>query len=264
VVEQIILGITHGIAEWLPVSSQGLIVLMQKKIFQSSYSVGSLIEVALFLHLGTFFAALVYFRKDITVLFKAIGHFSKSEEETQKTLRFLTVATLLSGLIGVILLTTLINFEKHLEFSGKVITLLIGTFLIITGFIQIKIKERAFRSAESLTLKDGIILGVAQGLAALPGFSRSGLTVASLLFLKFEKSCALRLSFLMSLPIVLFGNIILNFDKLTNFSDFFYGLIFSFVFGLATIHILLKIAKKVNFGSFVIVFGIITVIFGII
>jgi len=113
---------------------------------------------------------------------------------------------------------------------------------------------------KNLTWTDGIILGIAQGFAALPGLSRSGLTVSALLLRKFDNALSLRLSFLMSLPIVLAGNILLNFNELTWSKGTFWSLLFSFLFGLLTIHFLLKIAKKINFGLFVLFFGILTIL----
>ena len=63
--ESIILGIVQGIAEWLPISSEGLVVLLKANFFEKSLDLDSLISYALFLHLGTFLAALIYFRKEV-------------------------------------------------------------------------------------------------------------------------------------------------------------------------------------------------------
>jgi len=101
---------------------------------------------------------------------------------------------------------------------------------------------------------------VVQGFAALPGLSRSGLTVSTLLFRKVNEKDSLKLSFLLSLPIVLGGNILLN-SEYFNFSlDSLISLSASFLFGLLTIHYLLKLAKKINFGWFVFAFGALMII----
>jgi undecaprenyl-diphosphatase len=97
-------------------------------------------------------------------------------------------------------------------------------------------------------------------LAVLPGLSRSGLTISALLLRKFDNASALKLSFLMSLPVVLGGNIVLNFKYFTFSTELLLGLIFSFIFGLLTISLLLKIARKVNFGWFVLIFGVVMII----
>src|SRR3989339_2261259 len=101
--EQIILGIIQGIAEWLPISSEGLIILVKSNFF-SQATLGENIRLALFLHLGTFLAALIYFRKDVFSLFNALFNFKKSEAETKKLFRFLIGATLISGILGLTLL----------------------------------------------------------------------------------------------------------------------------------------------------------------
>ncbi|MBZ0165673.1 MAG: UDP-diphosphatase, partial [Candidatus Omnitrophica bacterium] len=81
------------------------------------------------------------------------------------------------------------------------------------------------------------------------------------LLIKFDKNCALKLSFLMSLPIVLAGNIVKNWRGLLEFSpELLVGVATAFVFGLATIHLLLKVAQKINFGLFVLLVGALTVL----
>jgi hypothetical protein len=124
-------------------------------------------------------------------------------------------------------------------------------------FIAPKIHKRTDIDIKN---KDGFILGLVQGFAVLPGLSRSGLTVAALLLSKFDEETSIRLSFLMSLPIVLAGNIALNFDYITEFnSDMLIGLLAAFIFGYLTIGVLLKLARKINFGWFVIIFGVLSV-----
>jgi undecaprenyl-diphosphatase len=96
-------------------------------------------------------------------------------------------------------------------------------------------------------------------MAALPGISRSGMTVSSLLLLDYEEEEALRLSFLLSLPIVLGANIVLNLDRLMVSGSGFAGLMTAFLSGLLTIHLLLEVARNVNFGYFVLFFGLLTI-----
>jgi undecaprenyl-diphosphatase len=96
-------------------------------------------------------------------------------------------------------------------------------------------------------------------LATLPGLSRSGSTVSALLLLGFQKSLSLKLSFLLSMPIVLAGNILLNLNTINFSVDNLVALTASFAFGLLTINLLLKLAKKINFGLLVIIFGLLTI-----
>jgi len=242
------------------VSSEGLIFLVKANFFNQGESVREITELALWLHLGTFLAALVYFRKDVLILLRALVKFGDAGEDRQRVLIFLVIATLISGLVGVSLLLILTEAAGDLNFTTKAITLIIGILLLITAGLQFKAKKNGLRNEKDIKNKDSVLLGLMQGLAALPGLSRSGLTVSALLLRKFNEALALRLSFLLSLPIVLGGNIVLNLDKMALNPESLIGLLASFVFGLLTIGALLKIAKKVNFGWFVLGFGILTLL----
>jgi undecaprenyl-diphosphatase len=255
-IENIILGIVQGIAEWLPVSSEGVITLIKVNFFNGS-NIQNIVKIALFLHLGTFLAALVYLRKEVWVLLKSIFSYKDSKDETKKTLWFLIVSTIISGGLGFGLYSIIGSFEKTADLSGQVITFAIGLLLLITAWLQIKKNKKSGKHLSKISFKDGLVTGIAQGLAVLPGLSRSGLTVSTLLLRGFDDEDSLRLSFLMSLPMVLAGNLILNLEYFKFTLDSFTGFLFSFIFGILTIHILLKIAKKINMGYFVLFFGII-------
>lgn len=266
--ESIILGIVQGVAEWLPVSSEGLIFLIKTNFFPKDETLTEIFKLALFLHFGTFLAALVYFRKDVWLLLKAIFDYKKLDKETRDVLDFLIITTIISGFLGLLFIKILDSINFNINSASRVIALLIGLLLLVTAFLQFKVncKKRiipCLANKESgrleINKRDGIILGIIQSLAVLPGLSRSGLTVSTLLIRKVDESLALKLSFLMSLPIVLGGNIILNLDKFSLSPEFFVALSFSFVFGLITIDLLLRLAKKVNFAIFVLIFAILTI-----
>ncbi|MFH1461296.1 MAG: undecaprenyl-diphosphate phosphatase [Patescibacteria group bacterium] len=252
--EQIILGIVQGIAEWLPVSSEGLLVLIKTNFFAGAGMEG-LIKQALFLHLGTFLAALFYFRKDVGAFLKTLISYRSADQKKKKLFNFLLISTIITGLLGYSLLKLFVGLESHLELTGKIITLLIGLLLIVNAFFQLKAKNQGFKQIRDLKIGDSVLLGMMQGLAVLPGLSRSGLTVSSLLLKRFDETVALKLSFLMSLPVVLAGNIILNWRAFAFSWESFLGLVFSFIFGLLTISLLLRLARKINFGWFVLIFG---------
>ena len=254
----IILGIIQGITEWLPVSSEGIIVLANIHLFGET-DLSESIQLALFLHLGTFFAALIYFRRKIWQLLKSLFHYADSTLEQQATLKFLLISSLMSGLIGFALLQTLIRLEDQLLTSGRVLTGLIGLLLLVTGGLQLSTGAGKQRSTQDASVMDAIILGLVQGLAILPGLSRSGLTISALLLRKFDDTHALTLSFLLSLPVVLGANILLNANHFLLTTSNLLGTLFAFGFGLATIHILLKVSKRMNFGYFVLLFGFLMV-----
>ncbi len=258
---EFVLGFIQGIAEWIPISSEAMIVLVAKNFFFTTFNLENLIKLALFLHLGTFFSALIYFWKDIVIYLKGILNYKTQTLETKNIIKFLIITTLISGMLGFLILKLLINLTENFEFTGKLITFIIGLLLIITGILLLLQKKiSGIRTAKNLNYFDAIILGLVQGFAVLPGLSRSGLTISALLFRKIDKTLALKLSFLMSLPIVLAGNIILNLEYFAFTLANFIALFTAFIVGLLTIHLLIKFSEKVNFGIFVIVFGLISII----
>jgi len=260
---EIILGTIQGISEWLPVSSEGLIVLASVNLLGIKMTANEMIRLALFLHLGTFFSALIYFRKDVLILLKSLINYKSADNNEKKVLNFLIISTLTTGTIGLIILKFISDLDRF-KVSGQAITIGIGILLLITAGLMIKQKKGGIKEKENLTTKDSIILGIMQGFSALPGFSRSGFTIAGLLLRKFDKTLSLKLSFLMSLPVVLGGNILLNIKGFAFNIDYLAGLIASFIFGLLTIHLFLKIAQKINFGYFVFGFGLLMIVFGFI
>ncbi len=211
-IQGIVLGTIQGITEWLPVSSEGLIVLAKLQLFDGK-DIEDMIHLALFLHLGTFLAALIYFRKEVFTLLKSSFQYTRTSQEQKAMIRFLLVTTLISGIVGFILLQALIHLEDSLAVSGKVITMLIGCLLLITAGFQLTKGESSWKGPQDTTFTDGVILGIVQGFSVLPGLSRSGLTISALLLRKFDDTHALTLSFLMSLPVVLGANIVLNFGN---------------------------------------------------
>jgi len=259
IIQQLILGLVQGITEWLPISSSAFLTLIMANFFGIT-EIGVLIQTALFFHIGTFLAALIYFRKDVYDLIKALFKFKKAKPETQEVLKFLIIATLISAAIGLAILYGLRSFTSQLEVTGKTITFFVGILLLITAGIQLRVKTKGLRKEREIRNKDSILLGVVQGISALPGISRSGITVSTLLLKKFDDTTALRLSFLLSLPIILLANIFLNLQDVVFSSTAIYGILAAFVFGLLTIAGLMKLSKKINFGWFVLIFAILMLV----
>lgn len=262
-IEAITLGLVQGVFEWLPISSEGAIVAVKSNFFAGGESLTDLIELALFLHLGTFFAALVYFRQDVMALIKSLPRIrSERDSEDTKIIQFLFVSTLISGFLGLGLLSLVDRFENVLVAGSAIVNVVVALMLFVTAYLQMRPKSEGVRGANDLKMTDGIILGLAQGFAVLPGLSRSGLTVSTLLLRKFDDALSLKMSFLMSLPIVLLGNIILNHEMFRAGITFnmTIALAASFLAGILTIDILLRVAKKVNFAYFTAGFGILLLI----
>lgn len=250
-----ILGIIQGICEWLPIGSSTITSLVASHFF-NLHDTNILIKSALFLHIGTFLAALIYFRKDVTELFKTTFQYKYSDEKNKHLLKFIIISTIITGLIGLILLRLIPLYEDVLTLTGKTITLFAGVLLLLTGIMHIKLKKEYFKTEREIKNSDSIILGILQGLATLPGISRLGITTSTMLMKRFDDTTAIRLSFIMSLPIILIANIFLNIKEFSFTNPAIYGLFSSFLVGIFAIHILMKITKKINFGWFALGFSI--------
>ncbi len=249
--EIIFFGILQGLLEWLPISSQGNLVLAMVGIF--GYQPEKAISLSLFLHLGTLLVALVYFRKEIREI---LIHFKNNQD---KVIPFLIVSSLVSGLVGLpffLLLTTPI-------WTGELLIALTGLFLIITGVLQKSAISKELKEEKNISIKDSLLVGVAQGFSIIPGLSRSGITISTLLFRSYKAETALKLSFLMSIPAVLMAQIgVILFQGLPaiTITEGIAGLSSAFLSGMLSIHLFLKLARRVKFWLFCIVLGIVALI----
>jgi undecaprenyl-diphosphatase len=232
------LGIVQGIAEWLPVSSEGMIVLVQH-VFFGGGSLGDVIRFALFLHLGTVLAAIVYFRADILTLIKRLFRYASLSQEERRPLVFYLLSTLIGGGVGLGVLILLESAESVLATSGMWVNILLGVTLAITGALQLtKGKGGEKREGDVRTI-DGVL--IVRG---------------------YVDEAALTLSFIAGIPLVIAGNIILNAELFTFSLSHGIALLASFAFGLATIHILLIAARRIQFGWFLLAFAILLIVAG--
>lgn len=254
-IRAIVLGISQGITEWIPISSEGVTVLIGVNFFDG-ITATELIRLSLYLHLGTFLAALIYFKKDISSLAKQLIGYRRADPNTKNKLNFYIGATLVSGLLGVGILKLVEGLEGIVGLTSGVIVIALGILLLVTGTVQLIKKTGGQRSAEAANLTDGVLAGVAQGLSVLPGLSRSGMTISTLLLRDFDDAESLRMSFILSLPIVLAGNILLNAVNFALTGELFVALALAFLAGLASIHLFLRLAKRIKFGWFAIIFGV--------
>lgn len=255
IVEYIVLGAAQGIVEWLPVSSEGVLVLLQANLFNATGSVTDLAGVAVFLHLGTLLAAAAYFWNDIADVLLAATR--QGSTDTGDTLfKLLLVSTVATGVIGVPLLNALHIIESQYAFTGAAINGTVGVLLLMTGVFLYLGEKTGGTPLTDTGLGDGIVAGVAQGFAILPGVSRSGITVSTLLLRDVDDAAALKLSFLMSIPAVVGGNILFQLEGFTFHPGMVWGLLAAFVTGLIAIHVLLAVADRIDFTWFVTVFGV--------
>ncbi|MBW2622899.1 MAG: undecaprenyl-diphosphate phosphatase [Deltaproteobacteria bacterium] len=205
IIKALVLGIVQGVTEFLPVSSSGHLVLGQHLFGIKEPE----IFFDVMLHLGTLGAVCVVFRRDIWSLIKEFFYllkilFNKSalaaawqERPSFKLLVLILAGTIPTGIIGIVFKDT---FESM--FAS---TLTVGIALLVTGsilFLTGRIKQGT-RDITGFRAVDALIIGLVQGMAIIPGISRSGSTISAGLFLKLDRELTARFSFLLSIPAIL-------------------------------------------------------------
>lgn len=249
--ESFILGAVQGIAEWLPISSEAMIILVKTNFFPTGMNFSEVISYAIFLHLGTLAAVVVYYWGKIISLIKELFNYSQLEKMRKDYINFIIITTIVSGILGFGLINIVEKYEYFFD-NNFFINIFVAGFLIITAGLLYITEKKDEKRHITLTKQKGILTGLFQGLAAIPGISRSGSTVAGMGLLGIDKERSLELSFILSVPIVLLANIILNINEFKNFSlEHLVALSSSFVFGIITIDILLRIVRKLRFSYFV-------------
>lgn len=221
--QAIFMGLIQGIAEFLPISSSGHLAIFQY-IFKVNTNTGMLFEVML--HLGTLVAVCVVFWKDVKKLFMegihllvdACGNlktffttkFRHGEGEYHRVITnayrkfvlLILVTTIPTGIIGIVLSGVVDTASSSLLIPG--ICLIINAIvLLIVGSLP-----GGKKKVKASSYKDAAVIGVAQGIAVLPGISRSGSTISACLALGFDRSFAVKYSFIASLPAIVGANLL--------------------------------------------------------
>jgi undecaprenyl-diphosphatase len=199
--QAIVLGIAQGLTEFLPVSSTAHLRLIPA--FAGWDDPGTAFTAVV--QLGTMAAVLLYFRHDLWNIARAWLR-SLRDPDARGTLDARLGWYLIIGTIPISILGLL--FKDKIETDARQLVL-IGIALIVLGIV-LEIAEkvgRKQREIESLTLRDGILIGCAQALALVPGVSRSGSTITAGLFLGLERASAARYSFLLSVPAVVLSGL---------------------------------------------------------
>ena len=268
-IEYIIIAMLQGIFEWLPISSSGQTMIISTNLF--GISPENAFSLAIWLHLGTMFAVLLKFRGDFYGIIKSVIYKGTNVEEIDiKKRNWLIFATIGTGVTALPLyfIFKIVFLDVFSAKQGDLTTLFISGLLILTGIIIIKTRKvygdaKIRTTSKKKIQKDSTLSGLVQGISILPGVSRSGVTVSTILLEKYAQKDALKLSFLMSVPVVI-ASIILDiifgegsiFGTLDLITIIITTLV-SFLTGYLTIELLIKLAKKINFGYFCVLYGVI-------
>lgn len=250
--EALILGIVQGLTEFIPVSSSGHLLLTHE-IF-GSLNDSLAFDVAL--HVGTLLALLLFFRRDILKLSSSIV--SKTAEG--RLVRLLLLATIPAGVAGLLLADFI---DDHVR-NVLVVAVSMGLFglvmLISDGFA-------AKKPVSEISTKQGLIVGLVQTLALVPGVSRSGATMTAGLFAGLERKQAARFSFLLAIPIIAgsaLGILMKNNDALDFGAPLVVGMLAAFASGLFAIKFMLNVIARWGlkpFAYYRMLLAVLTIVF---
>lgn len=263
----IILGIIQGIAEFLPISSSAHLI-----IFRNLFGIGSSITPDLelsfdiALHFGTLLAICIYFFKDFIKIISS-GLTKGIKDSNGRVFWYIVVATIPAAIAGVL-------FEDVIENLIRNNYIIIALALIVMGIIIYVVDKKCKEEKEisQMSLKDAFLIGCSQVFALIPGFSRSGTTIAAGRAMKLKREDSAKFSFYLSAPVVL-GAVILSLLKdgtisliMANLPMFIVGVVTSFVIGLLCISLLLRYLRKNDFKLFMwyrVILGIIVILWTI-
>lgn len=273
-IQAILMGIVQGLSEFLPISSSAHLVFTSNfyKVFKGIEIVQQSNEEIFFdimLHLGTLVAVIFFFRKDICEICAALFNAIKSKDYSDDKSK-LGLYIILGTIITIAIALPVNDVAEKLVYHPA----FVGGLLILTGFVlffsEYLSKKRA-QKFDSLNLKQSIFVGIAQGLAVLPGFSRSGWTIATGLFSGLNRETAARYSFLLCVPIILGASMVYPLVKIDiteaihyNWISIIFGTVVSALVGYLCIKYFMKFISKFSlniFGWYCIIVGLITMVF---
>ena len=247
IIQTIILAIIQGLTEFLPISSSAHLILVSDLSDWSDQGIA--FDVAL--HLGTLLAVLYYFRAEIFDMVKA-KHFTSMDNAINSQLGIIVISTLPIVLVG-----GLFNdFVTENLRTSMVIALASIFFGIILYLADTNQQQRS--QVVNLSLKLGLIIGLFQVLALIPGTSRSGITIAAGLFLGLSRVEASRFSFLLAIPVIIAASVLQSYELLTNdqisinYMNFILGITISSFVAFLTIQWFLELVSRIGMLPFVI------------
>lgn len=252
----IILGFVQGVAEFLPISSSGHLSILQNW-FSGMEEPDNLFNVLL--HFATLIAVCVVYWRDIVDMIVeffrgAASLVSRSPDRSPVPPARRLVMMVILGTLPLILV---LPIEDKVEALGGS-NLFVGLALLITGAILFVSDRmaRGHKNARSATVVDALLVGCAQAVAVIPGLSRSGCTISAGMAVGFERTFAVRFSFLLSLPAVLGATLLKVIDVAKEGVDpsllpmYLVGMIVAGVVGYFSIRLVNLLAQKNKFGRF--------------
>lgn len=272
-IEAIVLGLVQGLSEFLPISSSGHLALLQN-LFEINED--KVIFFAVLLHIGTLVSIFVVYHKDIYALIKELfllfkdiftgKGFRIEERPIRKLGIMIIVSSIPTAIMGLL-------FSDYIDKIFGSLTV-IAICWIITGFILLfseKLKNNK-KEIEGMKYRNAIFIGICQGLAIMPGISRSGSTIVGSLVTGLKREFAVEFAFLISIPAIL-GSAILEFPKAikagiepSTIGPMIVGFLVAAISGYFAITTMIKIVSKHKmryFSYYVWIIGLGTFIYSI-
>jgi undecaprenyl-diphosphatase len=251
--QAVVLGLTQGLTEFAPVSSSGHLIIVPWLFHWSIVNDPALnktFDVAL--HIGTLAGAVAYFRRDVVRYLRAFGRSirRRSLAETDERLAWALVIGTIPGAIAGAAFEDTITQKRGQPW-------LIASMLAIFGVVLWWVDARfpADRAIDSIGVRTGLVVGVAQAAALQPGVSRSGITMTASRMLGLDRESAARFSFLLAMPIIAGAGLLKGVDVVhTGFqgygSQFLWGFVASALSGFVVIWGLLGYLRRHTFRAF--------------
>ena len=246
----LIVAITQGVTEFLPISSSGHLILLPK--LTGAQDQGLAIDVAV--HVGTLMAVTLYFWRDVQIAAKGTFRLAKGKVDTQGA--FLALCLLIATIPAVFfgLAIKLTGLDEAMR-STEVI----GWTMLIFGVVLYWADKtgRTDKSADSWSIRDAAIMGLAQCLALIPGTSRSGITITAARKLGYGRKDAAKLAMLMSIPVIAASGFVLSIDVVqqANWELLYNATIaaaFAFVTALLALVLMMRLLASISFTPYVI------------
>jgi len=251
--EAVLLGVVQGITEWLPVSSSGHLVILQE-----IFGLEADLAFDVMLHLATLIVILAVFRMEIAAILNALIKRDWKSEEV-RFLLFIIAGSIPTGLIGYVFHDILASFFTNLS--------VVGVSMLVTGSIIFASRYR--KSNYDLDTKRSVLIGITQGLAIIPGISRSGITIGTGILSGLERETAVRYSFLLSIPVVI-GAALSEAGSIAwdhSIYSMLAGMIAAAVVGYLSLRLLIRLVIQKKFYLFSIycwVAGIVVLVFSLV
>jgi len=246
----VLVALIQGITEFLPVSSSGHLILLPE--LTGMQDQGQVIDVAV--HVGTLFAVILYFWRDVRTAFFGLGRLLRGRVDTAGAFLALCliIATIPAVLFGLVLkLTGLDDMMRSMA--------VIGWTMLIFGLVLYWADQKGAtdRTAPQWSLRHAVIMGLWQALALIPGTSRSGITITAGRMLGYGRDSAARLAMLMSIPIIVASGVLLGAEVIVTADaraarDGAIAAALALVSALAALSLMMRLLRTVSFTPYVI------------